>query len=428
MAPDNFWKLFWMSTGGITLVGLVISTSMLIFYTRPGDLVAAVGASFDASKDPFERPLLGSGSYAPPSNHLYQNGLPLQFKSWTWEATADWRSSEEKREGTYAIKGTFMQPGGTLGMNGPTIDAKSLQSISLSVWVDKDVDDLYLNVYDKNGTSLGQQSVGWYTASGVLTPNTWQDVRIPLSNFTVSSYKSGINGFSISARNPGIAYIDSIELSKTPDYHSVWIAPPDIAGRAFNPFATSSPSALPYTFSPSPEGLAHWYSYFGIFGPDKSGEIIAGPSPTQKSTGSMTVFRGGRNWSDYSIDSTINWGQVSVFSLLARVVDDGNFVSCAFSRYGESVQLYQLNKGESTLLGQTPGLAVSDYEPWVNVNMGMQVKGSRVSCLIKGDEVLSATIPSMSPVGSVGLETWDSNPEAAPHIFKAFSVKSLLEE
>jgi hypothetical protein len=119
---------------------------------------------------------------------------------------------------------------------------------------------------------------------------------------------------------------------------------------------------------------------------------------------------------------------VSVFSLVARAVDDGNFVSCAFSRYGESVQLYQLKDGASTLLSQTPGLAVNDFDPWAGVNMGMQVKGNQVSCLIRGSEVLSATVPSMPASGSVGLETWDSNPDASPHTLKAFTVKPLLEE
>jgi hypothetical protein len=408
-------------------VGIIISVSLFVFYTRPGDLIAAVGVTFDPSKDPFESKLLGA-AYAPPSPTLYQNSLPVQFKSWTWEATADWRSSEEKKEGTYALKAAFQSPGGTVGMNGPTIDAKNMQSISLSVRGDKNVGDVYLEVYDKNGMSLGQQSLGWYTASGALAPDTWQDVRVPLSNFTSGSYKNGVSGFSISGKNPGVAYVDDVELSKTGASHSVWVAPPDLAGRPFNPFATSTPASLPYTFSPSPESLAYWYSYFGVFGPGENGQIIAGPSAKNKTTGSMTVFRGGRNWSDYAIDATIDWGQVSVFSLLSRVVDDGNFVSCAFSRYGESVQLYQLQDGASTLISQTPGLAVSGIDPWVGVNMGMQVKGNRVSCLIRGDEVLSATVPSMPASGSVGLETWDSNPEAAPHTFKAFTVKPLLEE
>jgi hypothetical protein len=312
--------------------------------------------------------------------------------------------------------------GGMGGMNGPDIMLQGMKSIRLQTRVDASVGDLLINLYDKNGNALATQSLGWYTSNGTLTPDTWQSVTIPLANLAGGTVPATINGFSISSKNSGMAYIDAVQLTKTDAQHTAWVAPPPSAGEAFNPFATSSPVALPYTFTPNPDALARWYTYFGTFGPSASGEIQAGPSASAKTTGSMTVFRGGRTWSDYHIDTTINWGEVSVFSLLARFVDDGNFVSCAFSRYGETVQLYQVTKGTSNFISQTPPLPVKDFEPWVGVNMGIEVQGNRVSCFMNGTEVLHASLPSMAAKGSAGFETWDPNPAAAPHTMKSFVV------
>ncbi len=431
MIVDNFWKFFWIGTGTVTTLGLIAALSLFVFNTRQGDLLAAVGVTYQDGKDPFEGStlgMLGGGSVTLNSGFLYQNGLPLHFKSWTWETADDWRSGEQKQEGNYALKAVFAKPGGTVGMNGPEIDIKNMKSLSLWVRIDANVSDLLINVYDKNGNAFSQQSVAWYADGGVLTPDTWVHVVLPMRNFANGTAPGVITGFSISGKNPGVAFIDAVQLTKTDAEHAVWVAPPEPVGQAFNPFATSSPASLPYTFNPSPDSLARWYTYFGSFGPGKSGEIEVGPSEATKSTGSMTVFRGGRNWSDYHVDTTIDWGQVSVFSLLARFVDDGDFVSCAFSRYGETAQLYQVKKGESNFISQTPPLAVKDYEPWVGVNMGIEVQGDRVSCYINGTEVLHATLSDMPQNGSMGFETWDPNPAAAPHTLKSLNVKQRSVE
>ncbi len=430
MTADRFWKFFWIGSGGITVLGLAVALGLFVSNTRQGDLLAAIGVTYQEGKDPFEGSTFTAigGSISLNSGYLYQNSLPLHFKSWTWEATADWRNAEEKQEGSYALKSTYAKPGGTVGMNGPNVNIRDMRSISLYVHTDTGVSDILIDLYDKTGAALKEQSVGWYTQSGALTPNTWEKVVIPLQNFSDGAAVTDISGFSISGKYPGIAYIDAVQLSKTPAEHTLWVAPPEAEPQAFNPFATSTPAALPYNFSPTPDSLVRWYSYFGSFGPGKSGMIEMGPSEAAKTTGSMTVFRGGRNWSSYHVDSTINWGQVSVYSLLARFVDDGNFVSCAFSRYGEGVQIYHMRGGISEYVSQTPPLPVKDFEPWANVNVGIEVKDNRVKCFVDGEEVLAATLPTMSQTGSVGFETWDPNPAAAPHQLTKFTVEASASE
>jgi hypothetical protein len=429
MITDKFWKLFWIVTGGATLLGLAFAVSLFLYNTRQGDLLSAVGVSYQEGKDPFEGTTLGGavgGLITLSSGYLYQNSLPLHFKSWTWEALADWRSSEQVYEGASALKATFSANGGTVGMNGPAVDLKGMNSISLLVRVDPAVGDLYLNLYDKNGNALAQQSVGWYAASSTLSFGTWEHVIIPLRNFGV--VPTAISGFSISGKNPGVAYVDAVQLLKTDSDHAVWVAPPEVAGQAYNPFATSTPFSLPYTLDASPEAVSHWYSYFGVFAQNKIGDVIVGPSAANKSTGSLSVFRNGRAWSDYHIDAVLNWGEVSVFSLIGRVTSDGDFVSCAFSRYGETAQLYQVTKGTSNFISQTPPLAVKDYEPWVGVHVGMEVVGKSATCFIDGNQVLHADLPTLSPQGSAGIETWDPNPAAAPHTLRSFTVTQISSE
>jgi hypothetical protein len=437
IATDRYWKVFWLGWGSIIIIGLTVACSLFVYYTRQGDLLAAVGVSFDPARDPFEGTILGQKAtvFSLIGGYLYQNSLPLHFKPWTWSAIADWRNTEQIKAGTYALKAQFLEPGGTVGMSGFEVVLKDLKSISLSVRADEAVNDVYLILYDKNGVSLGEQSLGWYatrpegttTAYG-LRPNTWEDVVVPLANFGLTDASSSISGFSVSSKSPGVAYIDEVQLTKTDVQRDRWVPPPEPKGEAFNPFATSTPTALPYVFTTTPENLAKWYSYFGSFGPGKSGQIEMGPSPEATSTGSMTIFRGGVNWSDYRIEANLDWGEVSVFSLLARFVNDGDFASCAFSRYGEGVQLYSVKKGSSTFIAQTPPLPVNDYEPWIGVKVGMAVQGKEVSCYVNGEEVLKSKIDDMQPQGSVGLETWDPNPRAAQHHLNSYTVTPIGSE
>ncbi|HVV39097.1 MAG TPA: hypothetical protein VHD31_02105 [Candidatus Paceibacterota bacterium] len=443
MIADRFWKTFWTLFGTVALVGLTLAVSLFLLYTRPVDLFAAVGASFDPSKDPFQNGTLGSIAEAFSLNggYLYQNALPVRFKSWSWSTAADWRSSAQKFSGAYAIKAQFMRSGGSFGMNGPVVEISDYTSVSLEVYPDASVGDLYIDLYGADGLSIGRQSLGWYlgdasptadanTTQPALAPNAWQRVVVPLNNFTEGAQRPPkvISGFSISSKNAGTAYVDEVRLTKDTSTRALWVAPPEVAGAAFNPFATSSPASLPYTFSPSPESLTRWYSYFGIFAPGPNGEMQAGPSSENKTTGSMTVFRGGLLWNDYRVETSLDWGQVSAFSVLVRFVDDGNFVSCAFSHYGDGAQIYLVRNGVSEPVAQSPGLPTKAYEPWKDVHVGAQVVGNRVSCLIDGSPVLSADMPGTKGSGTAGFETWDPNTFAAPHTLHSFVVTPVSRE
>ena len=73
-----------------------------------------------------------------------------------------------------------------------------------------------------------------------------------------------------------------------------------------------------------------------------------------------------------------------------------------------------MHEGASTTLASSPGIAVRAYEPWKDAKAGAEVMGNRVSCFVDGNRIISATIPDISPLGSIGVESWTRTPTTLP--------------
>jgi hypothetical protein len=425
MKSDHFWETFWISFFGIFFISLAVSGVLFISHIQSLN-AAAVGVTFDAQKDPFESTLYHSSS-ALIDGYVYRNALPLGLKHWAWDSSVGWSSTENIYEGSAALRLNFAKEWAGMGINGFSVSRASYQSVSLAVNPDSSVGDLYIELYDEKGVAQARQSIGWYAASGALVPGQWQQVSIPFENLLGASGARTITGISISTKNAGVAYVDAIKFEKSVTPHAVWVAPRG-DGPPFNPFATSTPALLPYTATFTPEDFSHWYSYYGLFGLAHGNvAFILGPKPNAN-TDSIITFAGGRSWSDYHIELTLDWGLTSVFSILTRMTDAQNFASCAFSYYGQTVQIYQVKNGVSTQLAQTPSLPILYNSPWENVSVGASVQGNKVSCYVNGEKQLSADIPSLSPLGSIGLEAWDQNSNSSPHAIKKLEVKQLVGE
>ncbi len=140
------------------------------------------------------------------------------------------------------------------------------------------------------------------------------------------------------------------------------------------------------------------------------------------------MFRGGKSWSDYAVSATVDWGITSTFSLLTRLTDSQNFASCAYSYYGQTVQIYIVKNGVSTQMGQTPTLPTKHDGAWEGMQAKAVVKGDTVSCYAAGEKVLSAQLPDMAKSGTVGIEAWDKNQYASAHAIRSFEVRPLLGE
>lgn len=424
MKSDRFWETFWLSFFGIAFLAVFASTAMFVVHIRSLN-AAAVGVTFDPEKDPFEG-AVRHGNLALTEGYAYRNALPLGMSQWAWDAQLNWNSREESFEGGTSLKMSFLAPWAGMGMNGFSVPRSSHQSISLAVYPDDSVGDLYIELYDAGGNTMVRQSIGWYAPSATLIPNQWQYVSIPLSNLLGSSGTRTITGLAISTKNAGVAYADSIQFTGPVAAHDIWVQPVGVDAPPFNPFATSTPSTLPYIATFSPSDFSRWFSYYGLFAQGGTSFEI-GPQPGGNSD-SVAVYRGGRFWTDYKAKATLDWGITSVFSLLVRFADPANFASCAFSYYGQTVQIFSVKNGVSTQLGQTPALAIGYDAPWQNVQVAAQVQGHTVTCFVNGERALSATIDDISPNGTLGLEAWDQSSNSSAHTLHSLEVQPLLGE
>ncbi|HEY4498977.1 MAG TPA: hypothetical protein VJH94_02855 [Candidatus Paceibacterota bacterium] len=424
---DTFWKIFGSIVGGfLLLLCFGILWLKISYLHQPDDvsLAEAVEVTFDPTRDPFEKAGKNEKNVALVSGFLYRDSLPFGFEDWSWDSIVDWRSSMERFEGAYSLHAAFLKPWAGIRLNIPDQDVSSYRSLSLAVFPDSAINDLYLEFHDTFGRSLGRQSLAWYAESGVLIPNTWNTISIPLENLvTAPAEKTKITGFSISVENPGSVFLDAIRLETSPIAHARWSEPEGKPGLGQDPFAGMTQVDLPYTLSSRTEDVAMWQPLFGQFEKTNNGVLI-GPIP-KKTNGSMTVFGGGKEWANYRVNANVYWGMTSTFSILVRFIDDGNFVACAYSNYGAVIQIYQVKKGASTLLGQTPLLAIRTYKPWGNAKHGASVQGNKVSCYMDGEKVLSATLSGMPATGSVGIETWSINSDDYPHVLQELHISSL---
>jgi hypothetical protein len=139
----------------------------------------------------------------------------------------------------------------------------------------------------------------------------------------------------------------------------------------------------------------------------------------------MLIFGGGKEWTDYAIETRVDWGLVSSFSIVARFKDDKNFATCAFSNYGAMIQIYEVHNGQSTLFSQSPLLPTKSFEWWKDIKAGTKVKGDRVTCTLAGESIISATIPTLPTSGTFGFETWDKYANPTPHTIRAVSVVEI---
>lgn len=419
---DKFWKLFWTVVGVLAILYFVGVVLLIYFYnpTKTAD-AAAVGIVFDPSRDPFEGKRYNDTRPKFMGEYFFEDTLPLAFADWSWGVSMDWNSRDVSYEGMNSFKIHFLQDWSGMRVNVSDIDLASYQGISLAVFPKGDLGDLYIELFDTYGNSLGEQSLSWYTEGGKLTPERWNVVVIPFENlFPTGEHKRPITGYAISTVHPGVAYVDSVRLVASVAPRSRWYKPKPTEAVPEKP---DPPIALPYSLSFMPNVSDEWRTEFGQFSVTPNG-IRIGTVP-EKTTGSMSYVRGGENWSDYSVDTTLYWGQTSSFSILVRYTDDANFVSCAFSNYNALVQLYEVKKGVSTLLGTSPSLPVRSYEPWKDAKAGASAEGSRVSCYVDGSKVLSYEVPNIAKTGSAGIETWTQNTYDSPHILQEFSVKPL---
>jgi hypothetical protein len=418
---DKFWGLFWACIAALAFLYLIAVVALVYLYNpiQTAD-AAAVGAAFNASQDPFQtrRPT----DLRPPFKgaEIYTDSLPIAFGDWSWGVNVDWASSDAAFSGSRAIKIQFLQEWAGARIQASPIDISDYKGISLTVFPDKNVGDVYLTLFDASGRELGRQSLAWYASGKTLLPSVWTTVTVPFSNlFPQGQSVRPITGLSVGSDQPGTLLVDEIRLEKNALQQDRWREP------VYTPIPEKpvTPIGLPYKLSFVPESAEAWRTVYGRFSLIGNG-IRLGPIE-KKTNGSMSYLAGAKTWTDYRVDTTLYWGQTSAFSILVRFADDGNFVSCAFSRYNELVQLYVVQNGVSRLVGTSPSLPVKAIEAWNDAKAGASVQGSIATCFVDGEAILSYDLPDMQKIGGIGFETWTQNTYDSPHTLQALSVSQI---
>lgn len=426
MTNDHFWKSLWLLFSGAVI--LCTLASALLFFAHVGNIDAgAVGVDYTPDKDPFETSLHKTATSVVTGGYVYKDALPLGVSSWNWDSSIDARSTEQVYEGSAALKAVFTKEWAGFGISGFSINTAGQKTLSLAVYPDSNVGDLYVELYDNKGVSLGQQSLGWYASGAALIPNQWQIVSIPVQNFMGSSTASTVTALSINTTSPGTAYVDAVQFNNTPSDHAPWVykAPVGYVAPPFNPFATSTAVSLPYTLVFSANYDDNWFSTRGFF-EQAYDSFKIGPLKGENSD-ALAFFRGGKAWNDYEVSSSVIWGTTRVFALLLRVQDNSDYVSCSFSNSGDTIQMYDVVGGVSTMVAQSDKIHYSDWTGGIE-GPGAIVHGNTLTCSLDGKQYLSHDISDIPAQGSVGMEAWDQDDTLTAHQIKSFTVVPLAGE
>jgi len=404
---------------------------MSIFFAHVGSIdTAAVGMNYVPNQDPFGSNVR-QATFSISEGYIFKDAVPLGLNTWVWDTAANWRASGQVFEGSSDIKAIFNKSWAGFGLGGFTIDSGAERTLSLAVRPDENVGDLYIELYNKKGNSMGRQSLGWYVPSGALVANQWQTISIPVQNLLGSSTSATITALAISTTNPGTVYVDSIQFNNRSSAHDPWFyhvpetpEVPVYVPPPFNPFATSTALKLPYSLSFSPNFNDDWFSPRGFFKQDYDSFYLG---PAKGDNDALAYVRGGKMWGDYQVSAKVAWGSASVFALVARMQDEGNYASCSYSSSGDTIQMYVVKDGVSTMVTQSDKLHYADYSGGA-VQTGASVQGKTLTCSLDGQQILSQNIADMASQGTAGMEAWDQDGSRTAHQIETFKVIPLVGE
>lgn len=416
---DSFWKIFFSATLGTIVLGVGVVAALM---TRPD--LSLPNFPHGSSGEPYAYAAQALPTAAT-STYFYRESIPLGFSNSSWNSRVDWHSNLRHYEGAYAARAEFLREWGGIALSGAGHSTASYTGFSLAVYAEPGNTDLYLELYDTSGKTVGRQSLGWYFPSGKLETGAWQVIAIPLSNF--GPIPSAIGGFAVIAPQKGAVYIDDVHLTPFAPEHAPWKPAADAAyfGTSLPElFARTPQTQLPFSLSFEPYKVLEWQIASGTFAINKERLYVG---PPQKGGGMRAAYLGGVNWTDYEVHTNVLWGPTDSIALVGRIKDENTQVSCSYASLGRIVQIYEMKDGVSTLVRESAytEMEIPSQLEWAKVPLTMKIKGGRVECYAYNRLLLVANPPHIQPNGSVGIEVWDEKPDTAPHEIIVFTVSPL---
>ena len=148
-----------------------------------------------------------------------------------------------------------------------------------------------------------------------------------------------------------------------------------------------------------------WTAGYGSYSYTNNKLVIGG---NLGHTASLMYLTGTEGLQNYELNAQLDWHRGSSVSIIARMQDFNNFVSCSFINSGKNAFIVNTVNGERFQSNSSPELPLKAIDAWKDLNFGVRVVGNTVFCLNRGEVVLKQTITNMPQTGSTGVSIWSA--------------------
>jgi peptidoglycan hydrolase-like protein with peptidoglycan-binding domain len=264
--------------------------------------------------------------------------------------------------------------------------------------------------------STGTQVVSlqnFLSASGFLS--------VPSSGYFGPLTKDALMNFQASQQVPQVGSVGPMTRAsiKTVSCTTTKAPAPAVLGTSTvaivtAPVATTTPEVVAPTSPTLPyraDTFYDWKSTWGDVSTTSKGSLLL--QGTVDTNGAEAVFPASKDWDNYRYTANVSVANSNI-TLIARYVDENNFVACSFSK--DWVQITQRQYGTTTILASkyVPGVLNAGGAA-ISTAVAITVKGHSIGCAALGpDDNLSFTIRGTEPLtGAVGIQTYYDTPFAA---------------
>lgn len=142
-----------------------------------------------------------------------------------------------------------------------------------------------------------------------------------------------------------------------------------------------------------------WKKYYGSLG-YSNGMVLE--SEKGGGNGAAIFLDGTELWKDYSFKAKIVWEKGSNVFIMARFIDDNNYLLCNYS--DSNIRIEKKISGKSTIIKEKKIVFDLDKNDF---NFGIKVKDDTIECMLDNRIVLSANELNGPLLGGVGFRVWD---------------------
>jgi hypothetical protein len=121
---------------------------------------------------------------------------------------------------------------------------------------------------------------------------------------------------------------------------------------------------------------------------------------------SLIQLEGAQGLSNYTFNVVLDWHRGGSVSIIARLHDFNNHVSCSFFNSGRNVAVVHTIDGERFQGPSSPELPIKAFGSWQGLDFGIRVEGSTVHCLSHGESVLRQYLENLSETGGPAVSIW----------------------